>query len=232
MGRPSEFVKFNTARLVADLTTLGKWTAFNAQAASLGRSLSLDKYKRAKRGEATPATLATIAAILGHGVERYQLHGQIPIGSTQNLSGQWTALYLEAPRRGKPVRTWEKLLIRQYNNHIRGHYDFMKTDEPDAPGRNAVYLMRGLIVSDLITGCYWAEGRLRPDGIGTFQLKIEPSGFVAEGYCSFYGNDGLVAASHNFWIRNDGSHEAVYQLRSAEERILNRTIYFEVPSIF
>lgn len=228
MPRPQEVIPFRHSRLVADLAGFGKWASFKAGMSSRGLSLHYRKYQRAKLGEATLATLSIIATVIEKPIERYLSREPAKGPRGHDIEGNWIAVYIESPRRGHPVCTWEKLSVKQKNARITGEYRFIRTEEPSSPTRQAIYLMKGLINSDIVSGFYWAEGRLSADGIGTFQLKLEPGGYVAEGYCSFYGNDGLIAASHNFWVRDDNSDESRYQLRAVKEKIKLRQTYFEV----
>lgn len=228
MSRSRETIQFDSIRLRMDLAKIGTWASVRALASERNVEIGYHKYQRAREGDATPDTLAQLAKLLNFGVERY-LQQRVSVKQTAiPIDGNWVALYLEQPSR-KIVRTWEKLEINQHDNRIFGHYDFWKTAEVDCPPRLSVYKMRALTNGSLISGNFWVGGRQQPDGIGAFQLKIRPTHNVAEGYCSFLGDDEFLAVSHYYWIKMDGSHESSYQLRAAEDRILETAIYFQVP---
>lgn len=230
MPRPKELVPFDSRRLCMDLARKApKRIVFEARAKDANAYVSNDQLKRAKNGQATPETLAKIAKILGFGVDRYLVQASSMSVNVPDLSGSWTAIYLESPRPGKIVRTWERLHITQVGNRISGSYDFLKTDDPEYPERQYVYCMKGRVLEDTVAGFYWIEGRVSAQGVGTFQLKIRPDRLMAEGYCSFYGHDGFVAASHNYWISDNGAAGSQYYLRAAEDSLLKGQIFFEIP---
>ena len=231
MSRPKEVITFDHVQLLLDIEVarLGKWAAFEAHAKSQGAHIPHDKWIRAKKGDATFDTLVDFCHVLERPIERYYGTTRfVPLPST-NLTGSWIALYLESRRQGKIVRTWERLRISQRDRVISGFYDFIKTDAEGITSRTYAYAMKGRVYGDCITGFYWVRRRISEHGIGTFQLKLRPDGILAEGYCSFYGHDGFIAASQNFWVLEDGSPESLNELEMAEEAILANKVYFELP---
>ena len=230
MARTKEAIPFDLKCLQRDLNDAApKWASFSALAKSRGVNVGYDIFRRAKNeGFATEESLAKIARVLGFKAERYVEAGHPRPERQFDLPGRWVAIYLARPQNAV-VRTWEALRVEQSSERLHDEYDFLKTEKPNCPRCESIYKMRARIVRDLVVGNFWAGGRSSPDGIGSFQLKIRPSGMIAEGCCSFYGDDGLIAVSHNVWTRADGSHEAAYQFDAAERRILAQAIYHELP---
>lgn len=187
-----------------------------------GIRLSISTLRRAEAGKATRQTIRAIARTLGFPELRYtRLSVDNDYWRTSlDLNGEWLAYYLEDDVGAPPYIATERLFLKHTGSNVRGTYEPLSSNHPSGYLGDAAFLMEGSVIDNMIMGQYHVSGRSHPRGSGVFQHILTRNGCWAEGACSFFGDDGTIMVSVNFWIKKDAAEFDL--MRKQVEQILHQ----------
>lgn len=195
-----------------------------------GLRLSVSTLRRAESGTATRQAMRAFAQATGFPVARYESRS-LPIQSWKtnfDLNGEWLVYYLEDDIGTSAYICTERLFVKHDGSGIRGIYEPLHSDHPGGYQGTDSFVMEGFIFENMIMGRYYVDGRAHPRGAGVYQLMLLRNGAWAEGACTFYGDDGTIMVSVNFWIKRDSPEFAIMK-KQVDGLLSDSKILFSVP---
>jgi transcriptional regulator with XRE-family HTH domain len=176
--------------------------------------------RRAEKGVATEKTLRSIAATFKTEWLVFLPRKPVDLEKFLDLSGTWQTFYIEQEPTFAPYVARERLAIDQSGNHITGMFSPTSTDHPQGYLGESLFEMKGNVLDPMVFGSYGRHetSDLYPQGTGVFHLKIIRNRSWAEGFCTFYSDDAVIASSLNIWVKENQKNTA--QLLEVAERVI------------
>lgn len=196
-----------------------------------GRMLSEMTLRRAESGSASMDTIRVFAEVTGFPDQKYlRTEGDDGIWATSfDLSGRWKSYYLEDDAGSPPYLSRENLFLTQNGTKLDGIYEIQSSKNPDGWIRDSSFTLSGNVVDNVVFGTFFVSGRKFATGVGTFQLVISGTGGVAEGFCSYFGDDNKLLLTKNVWLRKGISDFSILEVRV--ERELEGSSVMKTPFI-
>lgn len=196
-----------------------------------GKRLSVMTLRRAESGTASMVNLIAFAEVTGFPDRKYLLSdSDEEIWTTPfNLAGRWMSYYLEDDAGSPPYLSKDNLFLFQNGTKLEGIYEIESSKNPEGWIRDSSFTLSGTIVDNVVFGTFFVSGRRFATGVGTFQLAISGTGGIAEGFCSYFGDDNKILLTKHVWIRKGISDFSI--LESRTEQDLENSAVWKTPFI-
>ena len=177
--------------------------------------LSQSSIQRAEtNGEWTEQQLRAYCEIVGLNYWEYIIGREIKEENNAfaEYGGEWTAFYFETDVDDTPYLAWDTLTIRQWGSKFEAHYVFDGSFHPERYKRSSVYRAEGWVNGVFLGGEYQIPSSNGWHGHGSLLISMIRSDTTAQGYCSFVGDDNVIACSEHFLIKK--AHHNMENIRT------------------
>ena len=123
----------------------------------------------------------------------------------------------------------------EIGDEVIGSFSPVSTDHPQGYVGTSLFEMTGKIRDAMVFGSYerLSTDQSFPQGTGVFHLKIIRNRSWAEGFCTFFSDDDMIACSFNIWVKENQKNtlkllEIAERVMSSQKHLLTAPV--SIPS--